>query len=115
MYVHMCQGQTLAATFDDPLEAGVNVRMDMQIAVYVMFSRAKLLDKHVLMQTFSPWLFQQGALPGPTILIRKLLGYITSEQASCEFKRRLTSRRSVNMRGMGWIRCSRNIRVLSVI
>nr|MCS5703195.1 hypothetical protein [Acidobacteriota bacterium] len=42
---HMCQGQTLDAAFVDALEAWTSVNSDMQVSVYVMLSRVKLLKR----------------------------------------------------------------------
>ena len=89
---HMCQGQTLDAAFVDPMEAWAKVHLDMQIAVYVMLSRVKRLASLVLMQPFSPWLFRQGALPGPNILMKKLRGEVNVDEVKEEFAKAESAR-----------------------
>ena len=83
---HMCQGQTLDAAFVDPLESWVSVNVEDAVKVYVMLSRVRLLANLVIMQPFSPWLFQQGSPPGPDILMKKLRGDIAPERATTAFE-----------------------------
>ena len=83
---HMCQGQTLDAAFVDPLESWVSVNVEDAVKVYVMLSRVRLLANLVIMQPFSPWLFQQGSPPGPDILMKKLRGDIAPERATAAFE-----------------------------
>ena len=79
---HMVQGQTLDAGFADAQEVQTTPTCDSHIASYIAFSRVKQMANIWILQPFSPFLFRQGAPKGPAILMRKLRGEITAQQAT---------------------------------
>ena len=62
-----------------------NPTEELQIAGYVMLSRAKFLEKIWIMQAFSRGLFTQGPPMGPHLLMRKLKGEITADAVADEW------------------------------
>ena len=79
---HMIQGQTLDAGFADAQEVQTTPSGESHIASYIAFSRVKEMEKIWMLQPFSPFLFRQGAPKGPAILMQKLRGEISAEQAA---------------------------------
>ena len=78
---HMIQGASLDAVLSSCPGPSEKTSTTDQIAAYVSLSRAKRADKVYAIEPFSPWLFQHGTPKGPNLLMRKLRGQITSEQA----------------------------------
>ena len=68
---HMYQGATFPAAIVDAFDASHKSRIADMIAVYIGLSRMKTKEGLLIMQAFSPGLFSQGPLPGPTILMLK--------------------------------------------
>ena len=52
-----------------------------QIVAYVGASRVRMLSRIYILQPFSPTLFTQGPPKGPDLLLRKLVGDITPQEA----------------------------------
>ena len=69
---HMLQGATLEAVIADCLEHGHTTKLVDMLSAYVGLSRAKVKEKVLIMQAFSPQLFGHGPPPGPHILMRLL-------------------------------------------
>ena len=67
---HMVQGQTLKAMLLNSLNFRASVNVEAMLQAYVGLSRVKLASHLLLMQSFSPKLFQQGAPPGPDLLMQ---------------------------------------------
>ena len=78
---HMIQGASLDAVLSSCPGPSETTSTTDQIAAYVSLSRAKRADRVYAIEPFSPWLFQHGNPKGPDLLMRKLRGQITSEQA----------------------------------
>ena len=80
---HWIQGQSLDACFPDVVDQDLteNPTEVLQISGYVMLSRARNLDRLWILQAFAQNLFAQGPPTGPHILMQKLKGDITTEQA----------------------------------
>ena len=83
---HMIQGQSLEACFADVVHTDLTEEPteELQISGYVMLSRARYPEKLWILRAFSSKLFAQGSPAGPSILLRKLLGEISPEQAQIE-------------------------------
>ena len=81
---HMIQGQTLDAGFADAQEVQTTPSSETHIASYIAFSRVKEMIKMWILQPFSPFLFRQGSPKGLAILMRKLRGEITAQEATNE-------------------------------
>ena len=79
---HMLQGASLDAVLCSCPGPQEKTNTSDQVAGYVSFSRAKKADKVHAIQPFSPWLFQHGSPKGPDLLMRKLRGEISAEQAA---------------------------------
>jgi hypothetical protein len=45
------------------------VRDDTAFKSYIAFSRVRSIDKEILVQAYNPWLFRQGEVPGPHLLM----------------------------------------------
>ena len=82
----MIQGQSFDALFANLMEENVelNATEEAQVMSYVMLSRAKFLDKVWVMSPFPLQLFTQGPPQGPHVLMRKLRGDISAEEAKAE-------------------------------
>ena len=78
----MIQGATLEAAFWGSHDANQNIAPAEQIAGYVVLGRVKHLQRMCILQPFSPLLFSRGPPRGPAILLRKLQGELTVEQAA---------------------------------
>ncbi len=72
----MIQGATLQGVYVD---AGEN-----QLQAYIGLSRAKTKEGLWILAPFPLWLFNQGGPKGPEILLRRMRGDITAEQAEEE-------------------------------
>ena len=78
----MIQGQTLDAAFADAQEVQTTPSSEIHIASYIGLSRVKEMQNIWVLQPFSPLIFRQGAPKGPAILMQKLRGEITADQAA---------------------------------
>ena len=78
---HMSQGGSLDAVLCNLPSPSEKVTTQEQIAGYVSLSRARRADKVLALQAFSPWLFRQGQPRGPELLVQKLRGDISAEDA----------------------------------
>ena len=85
---HMIQGQSLKACFADVVHTDLTEEPteELQISGYVMLSRACYPELLWILRAFSSKLFAQGSPAGPSILLRKLLGEISSEEALIEMR-----------------------------
>ena len=79
----MIQGQNLDALFANIMTGSFaeNVSEELQVIGYVMMSRAKFMRNVWTMQPFTQELFTGGPPKGPQILMEKLRGNITEEEA----------------------------------
>ena len=84
----MIQGQSLKACFADVVHTDLTEEPteELQISGYVMLSRACYPELLWILRAFSSKLFAQGSPAGPSILLRKLLGEISSEEALIEMR-----------------------------
>ena len=72
--IHGYCGETLDATLLDLLEWHRKPTMEDMHKAYVGCSRTRQTDHMLLVQPYSPHLFRQGEMPGPTILMDVLMG-----------------------------------------
>ena len=84
---HMIQGNTLDALLSDAFNASAITNAMDQVGCYVSFSRVKTLAGIFILQSFSPWLFSHGVFQGPHVLLRKLRGELSAEEAAEELAR----------------------------
>ena len=56
-----------------------NVNLESMLMAYIGLSRVKSADGLLLVEPFSPLLFKQGDLPGPTVLMQFLRQEITED------------------------------------
>ena len=85
---HMIQGQSLDAAFADVVNDDLfeKASEELHVTAYVMLSRAKFLHQLWVMQPFGQPLFARGPPLGPDLLLRKLRGDITTEDAVNAFE-----------------------------
>ena len=79
--IHGYCGETLDATLLDLLEWTRKPTMEDMHKAYVGRSRTRAADHTLLVQPYSPYLFRQGELPGPTILMKVLRKNKTTKEA----------------------------------
>ena len=80
---HMIQGQSLDAVFMDLVQNKLteNITEDLYVSAYVMLSRARTLTNLYILRHFSQALFSAGPPAGPHLLMQKLLGEVTAQEA----------------------------------
>lgn len=85
---HMIQGQNLDALFANIASGnfGQSISDELQAIGYVMLSRAKFLQNVWVMQPFPQELFTAGPPKGLHILMEKLRGHITAEEAAARIE-----------------------------
>ena len=67
--VHSYTGCTLDAEIADCLDWKQKPRREDQLRAYIALSRIKVADNLLVVQPYNPWLFRQGQLAGPTLLM----------------------------------------------
>jgi hypothetical protein len=67
--VHSFTGATLPAAIVDCLGWQKRPTREDMLKAYIAVSRVRHLDTLLLAQAYSPWLFRQGELPGPHLLM----------------------------------------------
>ena len=72
--IHSYCGDAMDAALLDLLEWHRKPTMDDMHKAYVGRSRCREADHTLIVQPYSPHLFRQGELPGPTILMKVLQG-----------------------------------------
>ncbi len=84
---HMIQGQSLDAASADVVNDNMleQATEELHVTAYVMLSRAKFLHQLWVMQPFGRQLFARGPPLGPNLLLQKLRGEITPEDAMAKF------------------------------
>ena len=85
--IHGYCGETLDAILLDLLEWHRRPSMDDMHKAYVGRSRTRQADHMLLVQPYSPHLFRQGEMPGPTILMDVLRGNTTTSEAKKRWKK----------------------------
>lgn len=85
---HMIQGQSLDAVFVDLVhhELTENITEDLYVSAYVMLSRVRTLTNLYILRHFSQALFGAGPPVGPHLLMQKLLGEVTAQEAAEQLK-----------------------------
>ena len=71
---HSFAGHTLPAAWVDALPWNYKPERKTQLCAYMSLSRVSHIDDLFLTQPFAPQLFEQGDLPGPSILLGFLTG-----------------------------------------
>ena len=79
--IHGYCGDTLDASLLDILEWHRKPCLEDMQKAYVGKSRARKADQQLIVQPYSPHLFRQGQMPGPTILMQMLRREITTNEA----------------------------------
>ena len=85
--IHGYCGETLDAILLDLLEWHRKPAMEDMHKAYVGRSRTRQTDHMLLVQPYSPHLFRQGEMPGPTILMDVLRGKTSTAQAKKRWKK----------------------------
>ena len=83
---HAYCGTTLESCLGDLLAWHKKPRRDDMLRGYIIKSRVKEWDKILLVQPYSPRLFAQGELPGPSLLMKVLRHEMTTEAARKAWK-----------------------------
>ena len=83
---HAYCGTTLESCLGDLLAWSKKPRRDDMLRGYIIKSRVKEWDKILLVQPYSPRLFAQGELPGPSLLMKVLRHEMTTEAARKAWK-----------------------------
>ena len=90
--VHSCTDCNLEADIADCLPWDKKPRREDQLRGYIALSRVEFADRLLVAQPFSPWLFRQGELPGPHLLLEFWRGNLTQEALVQEWTRRAEAR-----------------------
>ena len=90
--IHGYCGDTLDAALLDLLEWNRKPTIDDQHKAYVGRSRTRKVEDTLLVQPYSPWLFRQGELAGPTILMEVLRGKLNTSRAKSAWKESVKKR-----------------------
>jgi len=85
--IHGYCGETLDANLLDLLEWHRKPTTEDMQKAYVGRSRTRRTDHMLLVQPYSPHLFRQGQLPGPTLLMDMLRGSLKTADAQREWKK----------------------------
>ena len=109
---HIVQGMTLEAAIVDAGDVHAIPSLKDMLACYVALSRVKRAGGLLLLRAFSPFLFTQGAPPGPSILMRLLRKEISPKTAVCEYEAQMEARKAQQKRPLA-INCQ--VAVLSVL
>ena len=72
--IHSVCGQQFSEEILDLKPFSEKVNLEAMIMAYIGMSRVKRADGLLLVEPFSPCLFQQNAMPGPSVLMRYLRG-----------------------------------------
>ena len=84
--IHSYCGDTMDAALLDLLEWHRRPTMEDMHKAYVGKSRTRQSDHLLIVQPYSPHLFRQGELPGPTILMKVLRQQLSTAEAKKEWK-----------------------------
>ena len=76
---HSYQGATLAANINDLLDYEKPPQAIHALTSYVSFSRVRVVDNTLLVQTYAPSMFQRGTPVGPCLLMERLRGHLKTE------------------------------------
>ena len=87
--IHGYCGETLDATLLNLLEWHRKPTLEDMHKGYVGRSRTRQADHMLLVQPYSPHLFRQGEMPGPTILMDVLRGKTNTAEAKKKWKNAL--------------------------
>ena len=63
-----------------PFDRTPKNNMEAMMMAYIGMSRVKRADGLLLVEPFSPCLFQQGSVPGPSVLMEYLRGHLKHEE-----------------------------------
>ncbi len=77
--IHSVTGQEFDFEILDLNSFWTNANLESMLMAYIGLSRVKKADGLLLVEPFSPCLFQQGTHPGPCILMEFLRGHIAEE------------------------------------
>ena len=78
--IHSVTGQEFAAIILDLRHLWDRVNLESMLMAFIGMSRVKTADGLLLAAPFSPCLFRQGQLPGPSTLMEFLRGHISEER-----------------------------------
>ena len=84
---HAYCGSTMDAALGDCLSWWQKPNLEQMLRAYIIKSRIKESQHLKITQAYSPHLFRQGLLPGPSLLLDVLQNKITTEQAKEEWTR----------------------------
>ena len=96
---HSFQGATLEAAITDCNEWNVMPSRKDQLTAYMCLNRIESADALRIVQPFSPQLFRQGDLPGPTFFLKFWRKELTSEEVYTAWKNEMKKTKS---RGTDW-------------
>ena len=54
--------------------------MEAMLRAYIIRSRIRMANQFLLIQPYSPMLFAQGTLPGPSLLLQRQKGQLSEEE-----------------------------------
>lgn len=77
---HCYCGSTLELAKGDLLEWHRAPSMEAMLRAYIIRSRIRQIEQFLLIQPYSPMLFAQGTLPGPSLLLQAQKGELDEEQ-----------------------------------
>ena len=80
-------GDTLEQSKGDLLEWYRTPTMDAMLRGYIIRSRVREVDRSLLIQPYSPKLFSQGVLPGPTLLLEAQRGAVKGKALERAWKK----------------------------
>ena len=93
-------GDTLQKCKGDLSEWHKLLTMDMMQRAYFMRSRVQRIDSCMVVQPYSPALFNQGTLPGPELLLQRQRGKLTAKALKEKWK--IVEEKETTNRFDGW-------------
>lgn len=99
---HAYCGATLHACLGDLLAWNATPTREAALRGYVIKSRVKETDKFLLVQPYSPNLFRQGELPGPTLLMKSLLKKLSFKELAKAWKDEETKEKTTGGEPQPW-------------
>jgi len=83
---HAYCGSTMDAALGDCLSWFQKPTLEQMLRAYIIKSRIRETEKMLITQPYSPHLFRQGLLPGPSLLLAVLQKRMTTLEAKAEWK-----------------------------
>ena len=91
---HSYTGYTMDAAIADCLPWNRTTKREDMLRAYICVSRVRTADDVLIIQPYSPWLFRQGEVLGPHLLMEFWRGNLTEQQVARAWQRDKKKQRS---------------------